>query len=391
MKKVLIVLALAVLVVGCTPKEQADNKDKLSGGVWISYSEINTMLDNEDGFENEFHKVVENCKELKIQNLYIHVRAFCDSLFKSDYYPLIERAQKYDFDVFKFIVDECHKNNIKVHAWINPYRVSTATTNIDEISNTSPAYKWLKDDNKDNDCNVSFANGIYLNPSEQTVQGLVIDGIREIVVKYDVDGIHFDDYFYPTTDSGFDKVSYEKYKSSAENPMSLEDWRRSNVNALVSGCYNAIKYANEDIVFSISPMASIENNYNNLYADVKYWVDKGYIDCIIPQLYFGFDYPDENFKFLNLLNDWKKIVETSDTELLIGLANYKAVPELAADMEEWQNNFDIVARQIEICKNDDKVSGFVLFSYSCVFGEREEYTKQRENILEYLKSEDINE
>ncbi len=391
MKKVLIVLALAVLVTGCTPKEQAEDKNKLSGGVWISYSEMNTMLDSENGFENEFQKVIENCKELKIQNLYIHIRAFCDSLFQSDYYPLIERAKKYDFDVFKFIVDECHKNNMKVHAWINPYRVSTATTNIDEISNTSPAYKWLKDDNKDNDRNVSFANGIYLNPSEQAVQGLVIDGIREIVVKYDVDGIHFDDYFYPTTDSSFDKVSYEKYKSSAENPMSLEEWRRSNVNALVSGCYNAIKYANEDIVFSISPMASIENNYNNLYADVKHWVDKGYVDCIIPQLYFGFNYPDENFKFLNLLNDWKELVGTSDTELLIGLANYKAVPELEADKEEWQNNFDIVARQIEICKNDDKVSGFVLFSYSCVFGEREEYTKQKENILEYLKSEDINE
>lgn len=391
MKKVLIVLTLLIVMTGCAPKSRADYENKLSGGVWISYSEINTMLDSQNGFEKEFATVIQNCKELKIQNLYIHVRAFCDSLFDSDYYPLMQRAEKYDYDIFEFVIDECHKENIKVHAWINPYRVSTATTNIDEITASSPAYKWLKDDNTDNDRNVSFANGIYLNPSEQSVQGLVIDGIREIIVKYDVDGIHFDDYFYPTTDSGFDKVSYEAYKSSAQNPLLLEDWRRSNVNALVSGAFNAIKYANKDIIFSISPMASIENNYNNLYADVKYWVECGFVDYIIPQLYFGFDYPDDNFKFNNLLNDWKELICDSKVGLLIGLASYKAIPELPADIEEWQNNNDIIARQIKICKNDSEIQGYVLFSYSSVFGEREEYEEQTKNIVDYFKSEDANE
>lgn len=390
MKKVLAIIMILLLLTGCTGRTE-NNKSEPQNGVWISFSEVNSMLTSEKGFKTEFGEALENLEALKIQNLYIHVRAFCDSIFESDYFPLTDTASGCKYDVFKYIIDECHAKEIKVHAWINPYRVSTATADIDKINSASPAYKWLKDDNTENDCNVSFSNGIYLNPAEAQVQALVIDGVREIIAKYDVDGIHFDDYFYPTTNEDFDSVSYAKYIKQAENPLPLADWRRFNVNALISGVYNAIKYANKDIIFSVSPMASIEHNYNNLYADVSEWIKGGYIDYIIPQLYFGFEYPDASFKFENLLAEWKKLTHHSNVGLLIGLASYKAVPELEADKAEWENNFDIIARQAEICTQDNSVKGYVLFSYSSAFGQARAEISQRENLLKYINTEDINE
>lgn len=390
MKKVLIILILCFTLAACSTKAPESVKTSATcdeSGVWISYSELNTMLLSEQGFKVEFQEVIENLQSLKIQNLYIHVRPFCDSLYKSDYFPLMPNVKSYDYDVFEYVINECHANGIKVHAWINPYRVSNSTTDIETIDSTSPAYKWLKDDIADNDRNVCLQDGIYLNPAETEVQSLIINGIKEILQNYSVDGIHFDDYFYPTCDTSFDEVSYSEYLNKTETPLSLEDWRRNSVNALISGCYSAIKYINKDVIFSVSPTASIEKNYNNLYADVKEWVNGGYIDYIIPQLYFGFEYPDRDFRFENLLSYWKEVVKESDVGLIIGLGFYKSIPELQEDRQEWENNHDIIARQVEICKQDGTVQGYVFFSYSSLFGQDSAYTKQRENIL---KLENVN-
>ena len=391
MKKVLSIIILILLLAGCSTipiKDTVSYANTATSGVWISYSEVNSMLASENGFESEFLNVISNLRKLNIQNLYIHVRAFCDSLYKSDYFPLVSYAESYQFDIFEYILTICHQNGIKVHAWINPYRVSTASSDIETLNTQSPAYKWLKDEDAENDRNVCISDGIYLNPAEPQVQKLIIDGIKEIIEKYDVDGIHFDDYFYPTTQRQFDEISYTMYCSDKENPLSLEDWRRNNINSLMSGCYSAIKYNNSNILFTVSPMASIKQNYKNLYADVKEWIKGGYIDYVIPQIYFGFEYPDDEFKFENLLKEWKKMVKNSDVGLIIGLPSYKSIPELEEDKEEWENNHDIIARQVQICKDDDLVQGYVYFSYSSLFGEAEEYVKQRENILK-LENENV--
>ncbi len=382
MKKILI-LCLTVLCLisasGCGRNTNSQN------GVWITYYELDIMLKGD--FKREFAKVIENCKELQIGNLYIHTRAFGDSLYKSDYFPLNESVKKYDYDIFAYILDECRKEGLKVHAWINPYRISSSTTNIEEIDHLSPAFKWLTDENVDNDSNVGFASGIYLNPASVQVKNLVLDGIRELIVKYEVDGIHFDDYFYPTKKEDFDKICFQKYKVETVDPLSLADWRRNNVNSLISECYKVIKYADSNIIFSISPTASVTQNYNNLYADVELWIEKGYVDEIIPQLYFGFEYSDESFRFDNLLEEWKAVCErNSEVKLKIGLACYKAKPTLEADIAEWSQNNDIIARQAKICDGDMDVGGYLLFSYSSLFGAENEFTKQRENLKKYLNS-----
>ncbi|MGN0493082.1 MAG: glycoside hydrolase family 10 protein [Acutalibacteraceae bacterium] len=396
MKKTLICLFLAVcLLAGCTVKDTVSEggavntkyADTASSGVWLSFSEINSMLKSGDGFKAELSRAIENCKALKIGEIYVHIRSYCDSLFKSDYFPLISAAEGLDYDVFEYIVSACHSAGLKVHAWINPYRVLTSSDNPEDLSRESPAYKWLHDDDPENDKNVVIYNGIYLNPAEYEVRELVISGICEVLQKYDVDGIHFDDYFYPTTDPEFDLLSYEKYKSDTENPLELSDWRRSNVNALISGAYTAVKFYDKNILFTVSPMASVEKNYNELYADVSGWIKNGCVDCIIPQLYFGFNYPDPEFCFEGLLEKWTALAaENTEVELKIGLAPYKIGTDSEADCEEWNASFDILARQAKICRENGGVSGYVLFSYSSLFSENELNVKQRNNLTNFVNS-----
>jgi len=385
MKKFLAILIMIFFLCSCNPvnTEKHNYKPTASSGVWITYNEINEMLLSANGFENEVNLAVENCKKTGTENVYIHVRSHCDSLFDSDYFPLKSSVKEKGFDAFKVLLDAFHKEGIAVHAWVNPYRVITSSNDIEQLDHNSPAYKWLKDDNKENDRNICFYNGIYLNPAEPQVQGLILNGIKEIIEKYDVDGIHFDDYFYPTTDAAFDEISYTTYCNATEKPLSLEDWRRTNVNALISSCYNVIKHKDETVLFTVSPAASVEKNYNEAFADVKEWVKSGYVDCIIPQLYFGFEYPQNDFKFNKLLDDWKKIAEQNDkVSLFIGLASYKIGTDSVPDSAEWKNNDDIIAKQAEICYKDSSVHGYVLFSYSSLFSNNELNIRQRENLLQ---------
>lgn len=357
----------------------------ISNGVWLSYMEIRDLLKNPATFKNDFAAVLENCKTLRITNLYIHVHSHCDSIFESQYYPLTKEAQSYDYDIFEYMIKQCKKANIKVHAWINPYRVSATTEDVKTLPKTNPAYKWLNDDKSENDRNVMFFNGIYLNPTEPDVRTLVINGIREIIKKYDVNGIHFDDYFYPSTKASLDIESYEAYLGTVENPLKLSDWRRANVDILISDCKTAIKALNKKVIFSISPAASVEKNYKTYYADVAGWIEKGYIDEIIPQLYFGFNHTEDEFCFDNLLETWKKLcLKNKNVKLSIGLAAYKIGTKSKSDGTEWETNTDLLARQKQLCFDTDGVDGIVYFSYSSLFSNKKSNTAERNNLIKII-------
>lgn len=357
----------------------------ISNGLWLSYMEIRELLNDPENFKNNFAVVLENCKTLRITNLYIHVHSHCDSIFKSDYYPLTKEAKSYDYDIFKYMITQCKKANIKVHAWINPYRVSATTEDVKTLPKTNPAYIWLNDDIPENDRNVMFFKGIYLNPTEPDVRTLVINGIKEIIKKYDINGIHFDDYFYPATRASLDAESYEAYKSSVENPLKLAAWRRANVDILIADCKTAIKALNGKIIFSISPAASVEKNYKTYYADVAGWIEKGYIDEIIPQLYFGFNHTKEEYCFDNLLEVWKELCEKNkNVKLSIGLAAYKIGTKSESDGTEWKTNTDLLARQKQLCLDTDGVDGVVYFSYSSLFSNQKANTRERNNLIKII-------
>ena len=361
------VLILMFLLILCSCKEnisktqqEKESKEGYHVGVWISYFEVNEMLKN--GYKDDFLKVIENCKQSKISDIFLHTIAFCDPIYKSSYHPQNEYAKSLNFDPLDYSATICKQNNIRLHAWINPYRVSTATSDVNELNKESVAYLWTHDENTQNDKNVSLSNGIYLNPAESDTRCLVINCVREICENYEIAGIHFDDYFYPTTEENFDKGSYEEYKLQNENPLSLAEFRRANVNGLISGAYTAIKFIDKDLLFSVSPAASIDKNYNSFYADVALWAREGCVDMLIPQLYFGFNYEDQNFRFENLIANWKNITEGTNTKLVIGLASYK----IGSDKERDKDflDADTIPKQVALCVENKDIAGHSFYSYS---------------------------
>ena len=383
MKKVFcVILAICMLFLSSGCRGNEENKDEKMIGVWVTYSELKSFATSKSGFENEFSLAVQRCKKLGINNMFVHVRAFCDAAYNSKYFPKCEYFG--DTDALAVMVRECHKNGIKIHAWINPYRVSNSPDKS-LLPENSPARAYLEDADTSNDKNVCITDGgIYLNPASSQVRRLILCGIREILDNYKVDGIHFDDYFYPTVDAKFDEASYKEYADSTENPLWLEDWRRQNVNTLLNSCYCAVKQAGSDILFGVSPAADINRCYNTLFADIEGWLGGGYVDYIMPQLYFGFEYPKESFRFDALLVKWLDIIQNKPAVLYCGLANYKIGTDTPADKEEWNKYDDIIARQIEmLCQNG--VRGFAFFSYTSLFNECELNRIQMNKIERELK------
>ncbi len=390
-KKIICTVIIICLLAGCTfqgkPPKKAQSpavsatETTQESGVWVSFSELDALLSGD--FKPQFETLLQNCKSINISELFIHVRPYGDAIYPSKIFPLRESSKKFEGDVLEYMIARAKDYGISVHAWINPYRIRTADSDITALPDGSPAKTWLTDDSPDNDINVSLSGGIYLNPAEDEVRKTVIDGIRELLENYDLAGIHFDDYFYPTTDTAFDGASYNAYLAENEKPLGLDDWRRSQVNLLISGCHAAVKNYGDDLIFSISPAAGIEKNYSSLYADVKKWMKDGSVDLIIPQLYFGFNYPQEEFRFDNLLEEWMALERKDNVEIMIGLAPYKINTDSPADTEEWRNNHTILKRQIELCRKSG-TNGYVFFSSSSLFSENTVNLRSLEEIKNIL-------
>lgn len=356
--------------------EGAKNK-----GIFISYIEYKKYLKDKNALDmkKEIDKMINTVKDYNINFIILHAKPFSDAIYESKIFPssssiVSEEGDKLPFDVLDYFIKKAHKNNIQIHAWINPYRISNYT-DTSKISITNPAYKWLNTNN----VKVIQDKGIYYNPASSEVQELIISGVAELVENYDIDGIHMDDYFYP--DDTIDLENYEQFK----NTISLSDYRLSNTNKLVKSIYTTIKKIKPNVVFGISPEGNIENNYKNNYADVKTWVtNEGYIDYIMPQLYYGFS--NETQPFIPVINKWKDLI-TIDIDFMPALALYKVgiVDEYAkSGKEEWINDKDVITKQIKIINNMEKTAGYSLFRYSYLI------EKNNDNLInQQLKLKEI--
>lgn len=354
-------------IAALSSKATADTpeSDEEMRGVWVSYMELsmeNESSKTQKAFEDKFTEIVQKCRESGFNTLIVQVRPFCDALYKSSYFPWSHiltgtQGENPQYDALQIMCDICKENNLKIHAWINPYRVS---------SNETP--KKLSDNNpyiKNSEIGIKTDNGIFLDPSNETAQQLISDGVKEIAENYDVDGIQFDDYFYPTEDESFDKKQYEAYieKYGKENSMSLDNWRMQNVNTLICKVYRTIKSVDSSVEFGISPQGNIGNN-DGLYADVKSWCTcKGFADYICPQIYFSLENPALTFE--DCLNSWTSLDFGENVKLYVGLGGYKA-GNGEYDEETWLLSDSILADEYDILRNNKSVRGFMLYSYSCL-------------------------
>ncbi len=333
-------------------------------GVWLTCYELSAMLSEgtEEAYTEHVVKMLDKCTQAGINTVFFQVRPFADAVYPSAYFPVSEYALSSSgdvpgFDPFEIFISLAHEKNISVHAWINPYRVSYKTSEKELPENSIARNEKYKN------FVVYTPVGVYLDPSSLEAQALVLSGVREILSGYSVDGIHIDDYFYPTTDKSFDEESFNTYRKGGGR-LKLDKWRRENVNALVSAIYSIVHTYN-GVIFSISPSADISKNRNQLYADVELWLKKdGYADLIIPQIYFGFEH--EKMPFEEIAEKWSKLRHSDTVSLACGLAPYKqgTVDDLAgAGYDEWVTNSNIIERQKQYIRSLD-YCGYVLFSYS---------------------------
>lgn len=362
-------------------------------GFWMEYTDSVFYADSEEKYISLLTEKLDNISAAGFNALFFHVRSNADAGYASEIFPFAKsftgvQGEYPGFDPLSIAVEEAHKRGIELHAWINPYRVSASGSDIEALSPKNPAYIWTHDDDPDNDSFViPYKEGIYFNPSSDTVRRLIIDGVREILEGYDVDGIHFDDYFYPQSDSDFDIGSYAAYCRTARYPLSQADWRRANVDILVSSVWRLAKDFGKP--FGISPAAPIsdngtDRNYIEYSADVYKWTtNSGYLDYIAPQLYFGYKHKLEYSRFDRLLSAWDSIDRPEGVKLYIGLPAYKIGINNDADLDEWQTDTDILARQYSDCASST-ADGIIVYNYSSFFADNGLSSAQRENLIKRI-------
>lgn len=389
MKKVIpLILILCFAFSSCSlPQNNTQpvvQKNECRKAVWIAYYELSefTKGKSEYQFEQKINDEFSKLSSYGFNTVTVQIRPCADAFYLSEYFPSSvyfngTQGGEMLYDPLETMCSVAQKYKLNIEAWINPYRVSQD----DDYTKLSPDNFAIK-----NKRMTKVVDGkIYFNPAYDKVTDLIVNGVKEIVENYNISAIHFDDYFYPTQNKNFDKKEYKKYGGD----LSLTDWRRQNVTNMVKRVYETVKAVNKNIEFGISPASNIENDKNNLYADIETWVKNRYVDYICPQVYFGFKNVYQPFMFT--VKKWVKLCENTDVDLYIGLPLYKAntKDKYAAEndksiINEFKNNNDIIARQITYISKIDKIKGYYIFSFSQLTSENAK--EEVSNMLKVMQS-----
>jgi uncharacterized lipoprotein YddW (UPF0748 family) len=347
-------------------------------GVWVSYVDFAYKATGTVNQKAFIVKIIEDAKNVGLNTIFFQVRPMADSLYKSSVFPwskYITGTQGKDpgYDPLAYLIEEAHKRNMAVQAWINPYRISAVSTSLSANNPAKVHPDWTVTYTDGN----NKQNWLWFNPGLPEVRDLVTQGVAEIVKNYNVDGIHFDDYFYPYattyyedgTPSGIkfdDSAAYRQYG----NGMSIADWRRNNINLLVKQVHDTIKSINSKTQFGISPFgiwatkSSIMplgtsttgmSSYSTLYSDSRLWVINHWVDYICPQIYWGFD-----TRYSVVLDWWSTLCAQNGVALLVG-HNSTIVTSTVANV--WSSGG---VNQVQYARSKSAYKGSVYFSYSAL-------------------------
>ena len=358
------------------PSPQAAPNPALPSGewraVWVSYLEFAEMdFSSESAFRADAAALMDNCLFLGLNTVIAQVRPFGDALYRSSRFPwshLCTGVQGQDpgFDPLDVLLQEAHTRGISVEAWVNPYRLRSSAAmppNLADgnLANTHP--EWV--------CTVD--GGLYLNPAEPAAADYVVQGVAELVQNYAVDGIHFDDYFYPTTDESIDAAQF-----AASGAGNLAAWRRENVTALVRAVHDTVKAADPTLRFGISPQGNPDNDENQQYSDVTGWLASGggdaVVDYLCPQVYWGQGFALHNgstrFAFENIVPAWLAYPRAADVALYFGLGAYRVGVGDGGSNENSLSGWSTgraLADQVAFLR-EQGAGGWALYRYGSLFG-----------------------
>ena len=347
-------------------------------GVWFSYIDWSEMPSDVEAFKKRADQVMADIKNRGMNAIFCHVHSHSDSYGqKLKSFPLskfmVTKDSNPNFDPLEYMIESAHKQGLSFHAWVNPYRVTNSM--MKNIPDNSIVKQWMGDPSKQR--NVLLHDGsYYLNPSSAEVRSYLVNSISEICKNYAVDGIQFDDYFYPSLNDGdpaksFDKAEYDASGSS----LGITQWRRENVSMLVKDVYKAVHEARPQAVFGISPVALLSNlrSDKSYFVDIDKWMASNeYIDYIMPQLYHGFEAKNKKGEsaphaYENCLNSWVELKRKSNSsvKLCIGLGLYRTGKNIkdGNEVSEWLRYNDILLRQVKSARESGAVDGYGIFAY----------------------------
>ncbi len=359
--------------------------------IWIAFLDLQKILPgkSESAFRASVQTMFQNCVNAGLNTVIVQVRPYGDSFYPSDLFPWSSYASgklglSPGFDPLEILVEEAHAKGLTFEAWVNPLRLM-AESEISSVSASYPVRQWYDNPAKKADNLISYGGRLYLNPASREARQLVVDGVTEIIENYDVDGIHIDDYFYPSSlPESYDLASFQK----ANTTLSHADWRRQNITCLMKEMYDAIKAADSSCVFGISPRGIVSQDYDLVYADVAYWAShSGYCDYLAPQVYYGFEHATAPYD--KIVGEWSKMTTAPGVSLRIGLAAYKvgaADNYAGSGKDEWTRNTNILARQIDLSRQYDNVEGTILFRYDQIFtSPNSAMTVEKKNFMALLQ------
>ena len=318
-----------------------------------------------DSQKTEFIRILDLHKSNGMNAIIMQVRPATDAFYPSPYEPWSEwlsgvqgKPPSPYYDPLQFMITETHKRGMEFHAWCNPYRadfnIGKASIAPSHITRLHP--QWFLD----------YGGKKYFDPGNKEAQAFVVEVIRDMTERYDVDAIHFDDYFYPyrIADQEFpDSVSYQQYKKG----LTKDDWRRSNVDSVIVALSRMIRQTKPWVKFGISPFGVWRNsdkdpkgsntkagqtNYDDLYADILLWLQKGWIDYVAPQLYWEFGHKAAPYEVL--IDWWSR--HTYGKHCYIGLGIYRA-----GSNDAWKDSTQLL-KQIDLLRNTPNMHGMIFFS-----------------------------
>lgn len=321
-------------------------------------------------------------KACGVNTIIFQVRGEADALYESAYEPWSRfltgvqgQSPSPYWDPLAWMVDECHRRGMELHAWINPYRAKTKGTTA--LASTHPYVQWPERF-------FSYGDLLIFDPGLPENQDYICAIVSDIVKRYDIDGLHIDDYFYPYPEAGRvipDDATFQKYSNGFKDK---DDWRRYNVNCLIEKLSHTIHSAKPWVKFGVSPFGIYHNqkngahvlgsktaglqNYDDLYADILYWVDKGWIDYNVPQIYWEIGHPAADYD--ELIHWWSKYA--ANRPLIIGQDVERTVK--AADRNHPEQNQ--MAEKFRLQRTLKNIDGSCLWYSAAVVRNEGDYASQ---------------
>lgn len=336
---------------------------------WPSKSAIGDT----DKQQTEMIWILDSLQAIGINAIIFQIRPTADALYKSSFEPVSHWltgeqgswGEQAPWDPLAWTIQQAHQRDMEVHVWLNPYRINLASTNIstladDHIMHKHPDWFW------------QYGKQWYFDPGLDQTREWICTIVQDIVERYDIQAIHMDDYFYPYPSGKAPLPDTHTFKKHPRGFNNIQDWRRNNVNLAIQDISRTIRECKDNVQFGISPFgvwrnASVDStgsktqagitNYDDLYADIRLWIKEGWIDYVMPQLYWEIGKRVADYAIL--AHWWANEVKGTNCKLYIGMAPYRL--EGASHKSPWGRGNEI-QRQMELNRTIPEISGECFYS-----------------------------